>query len=68
MTQTEIYAVIKQSKKWLTTNQIAKKLNREPGSIRRPLKKVLAFSEIISKPVFIKGHYHKAYKIKEKTK
>lgn len=67
MTQTECYELLKKKKKWMTTQEIGKELNINPGSALQNLKRLLQYGEVLQMERQYKGMSHKAYswKIKE---
>jgi|AntAceMinimDraft_18_1070375.scaffolds.fasta_scaffold476646_1 Mn-dependent DtxR family transcriptional regulator len=64
MSQFDILEVLENSKIWLTTNQIAKKMGKHPNKVRIALNKLVRWFDIETKIVYKNTNYHKAFKIK----
>lgn len=69
MSQFDILEIIEQAKgKWITTNQIAKKMKRTKGSIRTIVGKVKTFDHIQYKMKRTGNTHIGAFKLKSKSK
>ena len=49
MTQEDVFNVLKKEQKWMTTKEIASKLDISPGSVCQNLNQLLKYGEVLMK-------------------